>query len=162
MANKIYQNNETAVDFNSAGSVVWSWASVAFGAGRKSAQWDRGAGAQAKEFTWFAKTKLQATPVVGETIDLYLARSNDGTAYEGGLSAGDGAFTDEDALNNMLFIGSIVVDTTTTDAIHAGGTFNMDFRYGVLVIWNATAAETLSATAGDHDFDITPTPDEVQ
>ncbi len=161
MPNKIYQEIETAVAFNSAGDVAFSAASVAFGAGRKSAQWDTGATPQSDRYAWRAKTKLQATPVVGETIDFYIATS-DGTIIDGTTTAGDAAFTDENALKNMLYIGSLIVDTTTTDSIQGSGTFTMHSRYGVLVMWNATAAETLSATAGDHDFIITPIPMELQ
>ena len=46
----------------------------------------------------------------------------------------------------MLFIGSIIVDTTGTDSIQSSGVFEMPERYGVLVMWNDTAAETMSAT----------------
>ena len=161
MANAVYQQIGTAVDFSSAGDVVFSAASVAFAAGRKSAQWDRGVSPQSEEYAWRAKTKLQATPVLGQTIDFYIATS-DGTIIDGTTTAGDAAFTDIDALKNMLFIGSIVVDTTTTDSIQSSGMFRMLSRYGVLVMWNATAAETLSATAGDHSFIVTPVYPEVQ
>lgn len=155
MANEVYQLIGTAVSFSSAGDVAFSAASVAFGAGRKSAQWDTGVTPQPAEYSWRAKTKLQATPVVGETIDFYMATS-DGTIIDGTTTAADAAFTDEDALKNMLYLGSLVVDTTGTDSIQASGTFRMHERYGVLVMWNATAAETLSATAGDHDFIVKP------
>lgn len=161
MANEVYQLIGTEVSFASAGDVVFSAASVAFQAGRKSAQWDTGATPQPREYAWRCKTKLQATPVVGETIDFYMATS-DGTIIDGTTTAGDAAFTDENALKNMLYIGSVVVDTTTTDSIQASGVFSMHARYGVLVMWNNTAAETLSATAGDHDFIITPIPSQGQ
>ena len=161
MPSKLYQEIETAVSFSSAGDVVFSAASVAFGAGRKSAQWDTGVTPQARRYAWRCKTKFQATPVVGETIDFYMATS-DGTIIDGGVTAGDAAFTDEDALGNLLYIGSVKVDTTGTDTVQTSKTFTMHSRYGVLVMWNATAAETLSATNGDHDFIITPIPMETQ
>jgi hypothetical protein len=161
MVAAIYQQIGTAVSFASAGDVAFSAASVGFGAGRKSAQWDRGASPQPAMYSWRAKLKLQATPVVGETIDFYMATS-DGTIIDGTTTAADAAFTDEDALPNMVYLGSVVVDMVTTDSIQASGTFWMPSRYGVLVMWNSTAAETLSATAGDHDFIVTPIYDEVQ
>jgi len=155
MANEVYQVLGTPVSFASAGGVVFSAASVAFQAGRKSAQWDRGASPQPDEYSWRAKLKLQSTPVLGEAIDFYMATS-DGTIIDGTTTAGDAAFTDEDALKNMLYIGSLIVDTIVTDSIQGSGTFRMYERYGVLVMWNNTVAETLSATAGDHDFIVTP------
>ena len=161
MANAIYQQIGTAVSFASAGDVAFSAASVAFQAGRKSAQWDRGASPQSEEYSWRAKCKLQATPIVGETIDFYMATS-DATIIDGTTTASDAAFTDENALPNMLYLGSLVVDTTGTDSIQASGVFRMTERYGVLVMWNNTAAETLSATAGDHDFIVKPVYLEVQ
>ncbi len=161
MASAAYQQLGTEVSFASAGDVVFSAASIAYGAGRKSAQWDRGASPQPEEYTWRAKTKLQATPIVGETIDFYIATS-DGTILDGTTTAGDADFTDEDALANMMYVGSLVVDTTTTDSVQGSGVFRMTSRYGVLVMWNSTAAETLSATAGDHDFIVTPVYMEAQ
>ena len=161
MANAIQQQIGTAVSFASSGDVAFSAASVGFQAGRKSAQWDRGASPQAELYSWRAKLKLQSTPVVGETIDFYMATS-DGTIIDGTTTAADAAFTDDDALKNMLYLGSLVVDTTTTDSIQASGVFRMTERYGVLVMWNNTAAETLSATAGDHDFIVKPVYPEVQ
>lgn len=156
MADEIYQVIGTPVTFKaSGGTVAWSPASVAFQAGRKSAQWDRGASPQPDEYSWRAKVKLQATPVVGESIDFYIATS-DGTIIDGTTTAGDAAFTDNNALANMLRVGSLVVDTTTTDSIQASGVFRMYERYGVLVMWNNTAAETLSATGTDHEFIATP------
>ena len=161
MANAIYQQIGTEVSFASAGDVAFSAASVAAGAGRKSAQWDRGVSPQSEEYSWRAKCSLQATPVLGETIDFYMATS-DNTILDGTVTAGDATFTDDDALPNMLWIGSLIVDTVTTTSIQASGVFRMTARYGVLVMWNSTAIETLSATAGDHDFIVTPVYLEVQ
>ncbi|GAG17135.1 unnamed protein product [marine sediment metagenome] len=157
MANEIYQviASASGVSFSSAGDVTFSAASIAFQAGRKSDLWDRGTSPQPEEYTWRAKTALQATPVVGETIDFYMAQS-DSAIIDGTTTSGDAAFTDEDALANMVYVGSLVVDTTTTDSVQSGGVFRMTTRYGILVMWNNTAAETLSASAGDHDFIVTP------
>ena len=163
MPNAIKQQIGTAITFSSAGDVAFSPASVAFGTGRKSASWDRGASPQAEEYSWRAKFKFAATPLVGETIDLYIATS-DGTIIDGTTTAGDAGFpaADVGSLNNMMYIGSLVVDTTGTDSIQGSGVFRMTSRYGVLVMWNNTAAETLSATAGDHSVIITPVFLEVQ
>ena len=161
MANAIKQQIGTAVTFSSTGDVAWSPASVAFQAGRKSAQWDRGASPQSDEYSWRAKIALQATPALGESIDFYMATS-DGTIIDGTTTAGDAAFTDAAALNNMLYIGSLIVDTDTTDSIQASGVFRMTERYGILVMWNNTVAETLSATASDHAFIVKPVYPEIQ
>ena len=160
MSNEIYQvigssGDNAPISFSASGDVTFSPASVAFAAGRKSDQWDRGASPRPEEYTWRAKTKLQATPIVGQTIDFYMA-SSDGTIIDGTTTSGDAAFTDINALKNMDYIGSLIVDTTTTDSIQGAGVFRMTARYGILVMWNATAAETLSATDGDHDFIVTP------
>ena len=156
MANETYLVRGTPVTFKSSGgTVLWTPTSVAFQAGRKSDQWDLGAGATPDEFEWRAKIALQATPVLSESIDFYLATS-DGTIIDGNVTAGDAAFTDVDALPNLHYVGSLVVDTTGTDSIRGSGTFRMTSRYGILVMWNNTAAETLSATATDHEFIATP------
>jgi hypothetical protein len=161
--NDIYLNPGTPVTFKSTGgTILFTPTSLAFGAGRKSAEWDRGTGPQPGEYRWRVKTKFQGTPVVRSLVNIYLA-TGDGTTYDGEVAAGDAAFTDSNALDTTIRrIGSIVIDTTTTDAIHTSGTFRMVARYGILIWWNATAAATLSATAGDHEFIATPIPPQKQ
>jgi len=158
MANEIYQQIGTPVSFASAGNVIWTPSNdsgLGFQAGRKSALWDRGASPQPDEYSWRAKVKLQATPVLGESIDFYMATS-DGTIIDGLMTAGDAETTDKDALPNLMRIGSLIVDTETTDSIQGSGTFRMYERFGILVAWNNTAAETFTITAADHEFIATP------
>lgn len=146
----------TPVTFKSAaGTVAFTPTSVAGQAGRKSDVWDRGASPQPEKYSWRAKTAMAGTPRLGAKIDLYIATS-DGTIIDGGVTADDAAFTDKSALKNMLHIGSLVVDSVTTDAIKGSGVFRMHSRYGVLILWNNTASEVLSSTAGDHEVILTP------
>jgi len=155
MANEVYQVIGTPITFKSSGgSVVWTPAGTTTLQGRKSASWDRGESPQPEEYSWRAKIAWQNTPVVGEAIDFYIATS-DGTIIDGTTTAGDATFTDTDALPNMLYVGSLIADMTTTDSVQGSGVFRMYERYGVLVMVN-NGTETLSATDGDHEFIATP------
>jgi hypothetical protein len=168
MSNEILQQIGVAgspigvpISFSSAGDVAFSAAGVGFQTGRKSALWDRGLSPQPGMYSWRAKTKLQTTGGLGLSIDFYIATS-DGTIVDGGVVPGDAAFLAENSLPNLRYIDSLIIDTTSGASIQSSGSFWMPSRYGVLVMWDNTAAETLSATAADHDFIVTPIWDQVQ
>ena len=155
MANEIYTVFGTPVTFKSSGgTVAFTPTGVATVDGHKSALWTVGTTPQPVEFAWRAKTKWQNTPILGEALNIYIATS-DGTIIDGTTTAADAAFTDIDALPNMLYVGSLIADMVTTDSVQASGVFRMHALEGVLVWWN-TGSECLSATGGDHEFIATP------
>jgi len=143
-------------------------ASVSDGAGRASAAIAFAATeatARPDEYRFTAKTEWVGTIAVGETLDMYLAEvSSDGTTYAGGVSAGDATFTDEDALKNMKYLGSVVVTNTTPEQEIADFIVRVTAHSAVLVVWNsaADASANLSATAGDHEFTFLPVPYQAQ
>lgn len=162
MANKIYNAPETAITFKgSGGTVAMTWASVANGAGRRSAQWDRGAGSKPGLYKWRCTTKAAAALAVGTVLELWLATSN-GTDVDGNQGATDASFTATDKRKNLQYVGSVIADSTSNGEPQIGsGLVEIYDRYVSVVAWNALG-QALSSTESDHVFELTPVPFEVQ
>lgn len=162
MANKVYTATETAISFKSSGGdVTFTPQNVASAAGRISARWDRGAGSKAGRYKWRAKTKAGAALAVGAQLEIFLATS-DGTIVDGNQGTSDAVFSAGDKRRNLQPVGVIEADSTTNGEVqHASGIVWIFDRYISVVWWNALG-QTLTNTAGDHEFILTPIPDEIQ
>lgn len=161
MANKIYYNPETAHTFSSSGNTTFTPQNISNAAGRISAQWDRGSGVQPSLFVWRAKSKAAAVLVAGTRLEIYLSTS-DGTIQDGNLGTSDAGVSTVAKLNNLRPVGAIVADSTTNgEPQYASGYVEIRDRYVSVVWWNALG-QSLTNTAGDHEFILTPVPDEVQ
>jgi len=147
---------ETPITFlASGGTVVHTLTSLATLSGRQSAGHDFGASARAYIFEWRAWVKMATTPVVSETIDWYY-KTNDATHYDNDDGTGDAALSAADKLKNLHYIGSITIDeASSTPEFSASGVISIYQRYIQIVAYNSTA-DALSATAGDHGFELTP------
>jgi hypothetical protein len=166
MANKIYVNRETAITFADSAqtpTVSITLANLATVTGRYSPQHDRGASAHAAMYKWRFTSQLTGTNVVGAEIELYLITAN-GTGVaniDGGLGTTDAALA-TDKRRNLKYIGSLVVDQTTTNTtMTASGYVFIPSRYISLGVWNATTLSMRNDTSV-HTFTLTPAPWEVQ
>jgi len=162
MPNKIYTAPETAITFKaSGGTVTFTPQNVANGAGRVSTQWDRGSGSKPALYRWRIVTKFGSALAVGARLDAYFA-FGDGTYVDGNFGTTDAAVSAIDKLRNLSFVGGIAADSTSSGEVqYASGLCVIQERYVSVVWWNA-AGVTLTNTAGDHAFILTPVPDEVQ
>jgi len=161
MPNKIYFVPETAVTWrDTAGTELFTATSLGAAAGRQGAHHDFGTTAHARRYAWRAFLKPGATRVVGEVVRIYL-KTSDGTHPDNDDGTGDIAVSAEDKLRNVTQIGSIVVDENAAVEMVASGDLELSHRYGAPIFWNATA-NSLSATAADFGFDMTPVPEEIQ
>lgn len=162
MANLIYTASQTAITFKeSGGDAVITLINLGFGAGRISAQYDRGAGSKPMRYSWKAKLQFETAAAVGELVEIYLAQS-DGTYVDGVLGTSDAALT-TDKRRNLDMIGVVVVDTTSTATdIVASGICYIWQRYFSVGVWNASAGDNLENTANANVIIFTPIPDEVQ
>lgn len=161
MANKVYQPQETAVTWlASGGTEAFTPTSLASAAGRQGAHHDFTAGSVARRFAWRAWLKPGATRVVGETIEVYL-KTSDGTRHDNDDGTGDIAVSAADKLRNLDLIGIIQIDENAAVEMVQHGVLELLHRYGAPVFWNRSA-NTLSSTASDFGFSMTPVPDEVQ
>lgn len=166
---KQYTARETAITFqDSSGTVAINVQNMATVTGSYSAQLDRGSGSTASLYNWRGTVQMNTTGVVGETVDLYIATS-DGTNTDGannyitGTSASSlGALTSTNALKNLIYIGSVIVDVADANKTHtASGVVFIPTRYMQLVVWNGTT-KTLKNTANANTFSLTPIPNEQQ
>ncbi len=162
MPNAIYAANGSQITFkSSAGTVTFTPTSVATGAGRISARWDRGAGSLPARYKWRAVTKAGAALTVGNQMEIYLSTS-DGTYADGNQSTSDAAFTSTDKRMNLQPVGAVVADSTSNGEVQvASGEVVIKDRYVSVVWWNLLG-QSLSGTAGDHVFILQPVNDEVQ
>lgn len=162
MANQLFRAIGTPTVFrDSAGDVVITLQNLAFGAGRVSARWDRGAGSLPRLYEWRAVVQFETAPALSEAVEIYLFDS-DGTYMTGTLGTSDAALTAAKKVNGKL-IGVVVVDTTsvTTDII-ASGLCLINSRYISVGVWNASAGDNLENTANASRVILTPMVDEIQ
>ena len=161
MANKVYQPQETPVTWaSSGGTELFTPTSLASGAGRQGAHHDFTTGSVGRRFAWRAYLKPGATRVVGEIVRVYL-KSSDGTHPDNDDGTGDIAVSASDKLRNLQLLGIIQIDENAAVEMVASGVVELLHRYGAPVFWNATA-NSLSTTAADFGFSMTPVPDEIQ
>ena len=158
MPNKFYLAPETAKTWtDSGGDYALTLASLAADGVRVGAQHDLGSASRSRLYAWrFVVDGFGTAPVVGETVDVYVATS-DGTYVDGNVGTTDAAGSTV-ALPNLLFLGSATVQTTsTTDDLIISGQVEIAARYVSPVIHNNTA----DALSGGR-FILTPVPDEIQ
>jgi hypothetical protein len=162
MPNKILHAPETALTFkDSGGSAVITLANLAFGAGRVSAQYDRGSGSKAGLYIWRGQFQFATAPAIAELIELYLF-GGDGSVVDGTVGTADAALTSDKRRNGWNF-GTVVVDTTSTNTDCVGsGVVEIYDRYISIGVWNGSAGDNLRNTANTSIITLTPVPPEIQ
>lgn len=161
MVNKVYQHDETAITFlSSGGSAAFTPTSLGAGAGRQGAHYDLGTSARSRLFVWRAWIKPGGTRVVGEMVRIYLKLS-DGSHPDNDDGTGDIAVSAADKLRNLAFLDVMQIDENAAVEMVKSGLIEIGARYVAPVFWNGTA-NSLSSTAGDFGFSLTPVPDEIQ
>ncbi len=166
MANKIYMQAETPIIFADAAHAsedyVITLSALAADGVRVSAQGDLSDVPRSEWYNWrLFIDGFNTAPVVGETVDVYLATSDSSGA---GTEDGDVGIADAAGstvqLPNLLYLGSATVQTTTTtDELMVSGTVRITARYVSVVVHNNTADALETST---HSFTLTPVPPEVQ
>jgi hypothetical protein len=171
MANLIYRNRETTLWFVPAAAAqaedyAFEVHNLASGAGRQSAQCDLGEGAVSALYEWRAFVQFATTPVLGETVDIYLKTAGSSAAAtthpDNDDGTGEGAVSAADKLKNLQWIGSIVVDEATADVemVASGEVFIIARAFNV-VFWNASA-DDLTNDVDENGFMLSPVPMEIQ
>ena len=164
MANKIYVDPESAIKFADAAQspdAQLTLANLAAAACRVSAQHDLGAAARSEWYRLRATVQFATAPVVGETVDVYLATS-DGTDEDGQEGTSDAALGSTNSLKNMHFIGCLVVTSTGADHdMTASFICRIPDRYVSVVVHNNTA-DNLRNDTGVNTITLTPIPPELQ
>lgn len=138
----------------------WTPTSLASAAGRQGAYHDMGTAARSRRFHWRCWLKPGATRVTDEVVRVYLL-TGDGTHYDNDDGTGDIAVSALLKLRNCHQLDVILIDENAAVEMSASGTVEIDARYVAPAIWNSTS-NSLSATAGDFGFSLTPVPDAIQ
>lgn len=165
MPNLIYHLPETAIKFvSSGGDVVLTLTSVANGAGRISAQYDRGTGAKPGLYVIQAVLKAAAALAVGAQAEVYLVQTSVSADVPGNLGTTDAAVSSADKRRNL---GAPVVvinaDSVTNgeNQISNANIIEIYGRYVSVVVWNALG-QALHSTGTNSYVTITPVPPQVQ
>ena len=172
MASKIYTNIETVFTFKDTGAsgLGINTNGITLFKGSFSDQYDRGAGAHAALYRWVGQCEMNSAGVVGETVDLYVSPADDTTPNGPGYNSvitsttkgSASSITGTTQLANLLYMGSIVVDTTDNSKLHtAQGIIFIPSRYMQLVVWNNTT-KTLKTTNDINFVSFYPIPFESQ
>ena len=165
--NKVYINPETAVVWTDGGTEELDIGGQAADGIDMGSFLDLGSGARSE---WYQVELLidgfDTAPVVGESVDLYIAQSIATTNFDGNPTAdpttsAEGTITTAQATNTM-FVGSVLVYSTTAgDELKATFIVRLTSRYVSPIVHNNTA-DALLSTADAHSVTLTPIPQEIQ
>jgi hypothetical protein len=165
MANLILHLPGSIITFApSGGTVTFTLTSLGNGAGRVSAQWDRGAGAQPGLYIAQMETKAAAALAVGAQFFIYLLQSSASADVPGNLGTADAAVASSDKQRNLgAPVVTINADSTSNGEVQISNSVIVEVygRYVSLFGWNALG-QALTGTAGDHYVTLTPVPPEIQ
>lgn len=158
---KQYALDETTIVFGSeAGETNWTTEAIANGAGRQSDLKDLGAPGTARSDRFHYRLVMagwQATPTVGNTLDLHM-KTSDGTTPDNDDGLTDAAVSAEDKLKNMDFIDEIVCDEAAANIPAATeGYLFIPQRHVGFAIWNRGGSALKNDVAGVKLY-LTPRP----
>lgn len=169
-ANKIYVAPEASITWTDTGGDelldIGGQAADAIDMGSFA---DLGPGSHAESFNIEVTIDgFDTQPVVGKDVRLYLSFSNATTNFDGNpttdpTTSAEGTITVAQAENNCLFVGSLIVYSTTA-ADELKTTFQnviITSRYVAVIIHNGTA-DALLSTSDAHKIVLTPVPLEIQ
>lgn len=162
----------TSVIFGEAGASgvtnTLSFDALADGSGRMSAEVDLGATFK----RWYRIEiwiETGTAPTAGNTVDLYIASSYDGTNYPAGVSGSDGAWpadgNEDEWAKQLEYVGSYVATNDgNTVGIQAAWEYRVKGRYLVVVVDNnlgQAIRDEVTATDNGSRVILTPLSDSV-
>ena len=159
--NKIYYTPGTAKTFkNTGGDVTLTLKNVANGAGRLSAQLDRGAGSLPARYKVEVVMKYAANVTIGLVSRIYLHAAENGSALvDGGTS--DASIAAETQFGNFAFIGQNAAAALSVGPFYSSHIVEIYGRYVSVGVWNASGQATENLDGSSYVV-LTPIPDDVQ
>lgn len=143
----------TVVLTSSGGDKVFTLTSLADGTGRQSEYIDLGA-----TFPERVRVELLAdfnsAPTSGLCLNVYMASSVDGTAFDGECGGGDAPYGPLANCARLRLVGCLVASNTTNPQ-RASWVVYVPARYVAFVVWNASG-QALTATGTDQVLRVTP------
>ena len=166
MVSAIKLNQGTALTWkDSGGDYGITLSSLGNNAGRVGARGDLGAYPRAERWRWYAEAQWTATPTQYGALDFYAAFwDSDSPANPWGqVGSTDSALAAATVLNNLMLVGSVIVEAAAVGPFSAGGVFFAPARYISPVIYNNGAGVALSTSGTFPAFlRLTPIFDEAQ
>lgn len=159
----LYTLRETAIlfaDTAQAEDATLTLSALASGAGRRSARFDRGAGAIASLYEWRLNWSLTGTNVLLAAAEIWIFTS-DGTTADGNIGTTDAALTSGERNAGKLAGLALVTQTTTNTVMSSSGYIWVPSRYITMGVWNATTLPFQTSTTL-HQLYLTPVPDQAQ
>jgi hypothetical protein len=159
--NAIYQKTGSAITFKDAsGTVTFTLKdAVDLGNGQSSNIGDLGASPRPNVYSWEARMKWVATPTLGDVVRIYLFASD--VSGEADL-ASDADVTPETKFGNFALIGQVICSVAADQYFYGAGTVQIDRRYIVFGVWNASGTKDLNATSEACVLKLTPIYPDVQ
>lgn len=171
MATKLYISPESPTFWSDAGNSpdkLMDLGGLGAGLVAVGAYLDLGSGARSDvyEFEFKVDGFASGTMTVGQTVDLYVIQSNDGTVFDGVPGTAPGASTQGVAttndIRNALYVGSAVVRSTTLgDVLQARFVARLTGRYIAPVVVNRTVL-ILKSSSDFHKLTVVGIPYESQ
>lgn len=150
---------------NTGGDYALTLTSLANGSARQGAKGDLGA-SWARRYAVRFTSAVASAATNGTEVEVFWAASNHATAgtnNPGNTDGTDAALSSPDELKGQLIpLGSLVLSNargTNTQTVYLE--LNPPTRYGMPVIVNKSG-QALSATAGNHEFELTPILDKLE
>lgn len=162
MANQILLLPGTALTFkDSGGDAVITLQNLAFGAGRISARYDRGAGAKPMWYKVRFIAQYNTAPQTSEFAEAYLYES-DGTYVDGNVGTADAALTSAKLANGKIINMNEVDTTSTATNIISSGICLISDRYFSIGVWDRSSGDNFQNTANASLIILTPLSQEIQ
>lgn len=164
MPNEILIKSGTPIVWkNSGGDYALSFGGIAAADGQQGAKADLGA-TRANRYLIRLTVDPNVPPTAGLSVDVYWAGSPNATEASenpGGVTGSDAAYTDTDLLKQLEFIGSLILDNTTSDQTQDVGILTPKHRYGSPVVYS-NSDQAMNATEGNQQLVAYPVVDEIQ
>ncbi len=171
MPNLININPEATIWFvpaaaTQAEDAIFEVDGLGAGAGQQSAQHALGVAAHSRLYEWRAFVQFATAPVFGESINIYLKTAGSSASAtihpDNDDGTGDLAVSAIQKLDNLQYLGSIIVDQETLGIeMVASGFIEISARAVQVVFWNASV-DALTTDVNENGFMLTPVPDEIQ
>jgi hypothetical protein len=168
MANKIYINPETIIEWlNTGGDLDMDLGGLAADGVQMGAYHDQGAGVRAHRWGFeLLIDGFDTAPEVGKAIHLFISQSIATTNFDGNpttdpTDTAEGTMTVDQLKNCLPSDSAIVYSTTAGDELKVTGEVIITSRYFSPCIHNDTA-DALLSTADAHSLKMWPLPDEIQ
>lgn len=158
--NAVYQKAGTAVVFeNTGGDVVLTLKNVANGAGRQSAQWDRGGTILPVLLKVEVTMKYAAGVTIGLGSRIYVYGTGTSANVDNGTS--DAAIAAETLLNNFAYVGANLASANTVGPFNSSHLVEVYGRYISFAVWNASG-QTIENVDSSSLIRVTPYFSDIQ